>query len=263
MIETMESARHATDGDLIRLLDDEFATADAELGSHVRECAECSARLARLRSHSQLISDAIRGLDIPPVDAARIRPPFDQVGIARLRRRRRAIALWSRPGLRAAAAIVLLAGVAAASPAVRRWVAERVAQRRESRPVQPAAPDRPSDAPQSSAGSRVWFAPTSSELVVRFQARPTSGTLALQAVDDDRASAQVVARAGGEELLILPGEVRVRNSTTSTAEYRITLPATVRRVRIHVGPADSQPVLIDVTPALARSITLAPIPRSR
>ncbi len=45
MIETMESQRHATDGDLVRLLDTETESV-SELGSHVAECRECGERLS-------------------------------------------------------------------------------------------------------------------------------------------------------------------------------------------------------------------------
>jgi hypothetical protein len=266
MTRTMESQRHATDGDLIRVIDGELVDADVALGAHVAGCADCSARLNRLRSISSQVSDALRVVDVAPIDPVRIRPPFDDVGVARLRRRRRTVALWSRPGLRAAAALLLLAGVAAASPAARRWIVERVSRLRGTTPAPTAEPRQSSsNQPGSSAGSRVWFAPpTGPELIVRFETRPASGRLVLQAADDDRASAQVVAGASGEALLILPGEVRVRNSAASVADYRLTLPPSVRRVRVHIGPADADPILVDVPPpSTARAVDLTQSPASR
>ena len=261
MINRTETRQHATDGDLVRVIDGELAADEAVLGAHVTGCGECSARLARLRSISVSIGDLLRATDVAPVDPVRIRPPFDTVGVARLRRRRRAIALWSRPGLRAAAAILLLAGVAAASPAARRWIADGIARLRGAAPASPTAPKQPSRPAQVASGSRVWFAPpTGPELVVRFENRPKTGTLALQRIEDDRASVQVVARASGEALLVLPGEVRVRNSGTSVADYRLTLPSSVRRVRVYVGPTDAQPMFVDVAAQTARTIDLTQLP---
>ena len=261
MINMTEPGQHATDGDLVRVIDGELAAADAVLGAHVTDCAECSARLARLRSISDGIGDLLRATDVGPVDPMRIRPPLDAVGVARLRRRRRAVAIWSRPGVRAAAALLLLAGVAAASPAARRWIADGIGRLRGATPAPPTEPRQPSRPSQAASGSRVWFAPpTGPELVVRFETRPASGTLALQGTEDERASVQVVARGSSEALLVLPGEVRIRNSVTSVADYRLTLPSTVRRVRVHVGAADAQPLLVDVAPATARAIDLTQLP---
>jgi hypothetical protein len=261
VINMTETRQHATDGDLVRVIDGETAADDAVLIAHVTDCAECSARLARLRAISDSIGELLRATDVAPVDPLRIRPPVDAVGVARLRRRRRAVALWSRPALRAAAAILLLAGVAAASPAARRWIADGIGRLRGAAPTPPAQPRQPSRPAQAASGSRVWFAPPRGpELVVRFETRPASGTLALQGTEDDRASVQVVARASSEALLVLPGEVRVRNSVTSVANYRLTLPSKVRRVRVHVGPADAQSTLVDIAAGTARTIDLTQLP---
>ncbi|HEU0077504.1 MAG TPA: hypothetical protein VFQ76_07625, partial [Longimicrobiaceae bacterium] len=42
---------------------------------------------------------------------------------------------------------------------------------------------------------------------------------------------------GGEqaELLVLPSGVRIRNAPGATADYRVTVPASVRTVRVRVG----------------------------
>jgi hypothetical protein len=248
MLETMEQQQHVTDGDLIRLLDDETTPADAELGSHVAGCAQCSGRLARLRQRSQQVTAALRLADVPLADPARLRPPLDQVSVARFRARRRPVRLWMRPSLRAAAALLLLAGAAAASPTGRAWIRDHVTRLRGS-PVPPARVEpRPTEqnAPRS-VGAIVRFVPPSgSELTVRFDERPAAGSLEIARGDDVRAAAQVIARAGSETLLVLPGELRVRNSAASTADYRITLPRSVRRVRVYVGPGAMPLSAIDV-----------------
>jgi hypothetical protein len=261
MIETMETRRHATDGDLVRLLDAETTSADAELKAHVAECADCGARLTRLRQRSERLSAALRAADVPSVNAARIRPPFDQASVAHLRAQRRHVGLWMRPAVRAAAALLLLAGVAAASPAARTWIVDQVARLRGS-PAPAPAPDRApqgsGQSPRGSVGAIVWFAPPAGgELIVRFDERPSAGSLELARGNDARAAAQVVARAGSEVLVVLPGELRVRNSPASTADYRLTLPPSVRRVRIHLGAGDVQARVVDVRSGEAQTIPLA------
>jgi hypothetical protein len=259
MTETMEMQQHATDGDLVRLLDTETTPADAELLAHVGECAECSARLARLRLRSERVSAALRAADLPLVDAARVRPPFDRVGVARLRASRRPARLWMRPAMRAAAALLLLAGVAAASPTARAWILDRVARLRGSTAPAPAprAAPRSGQAPRGAIGAIVWFEPPAgSELVVRFDERPAAGSLELARGTDDRAAAQVIARAGSEVLVVLPSELRVRNSRASTADYRVTVPASVRRIRLHVGSGDAPTRVVDVREA-PRAVPLA------
>ena len=253
MIGTMSYHGHASDGDLVRLLDGE-TEAGAPVEAHVSECAACTARLARFRLYSQRAAAELRAADFPPIDPARIRPPFDRLGLARLRRRRRAAALWSRPELRAAAGLLLLAGVAAASPVGRGWIRDQVARVRDAsgQPNQP-----PREPPRPGAGARVWFAaPAGLELVIRFEAPPAAGTLTLVSADDERASAQVVARGAGEALLVLPGQLHVRNDSASAAHYRVTLPPSVRRVTVHVGPADGSTVIVDVPVAGSRVIDL-------
>jgi hypothetical protein len=253
MIGTMESQRHATDGDLVRLLDAEAAPS-GELAVHVAECRECGDRLSQLRRRSERLAAELRATDLPPVDPARIRPPLDQVSLARLRGRRRAIALWSRPGLRAAAALLLLAGVAAASPAARGWIMERVSRLRGAAPrMEPTPPRREGGA---RVGARVWFTPTDDELVIRFETRQAGGTLELVAGDEPRSSAQIVGDASDETLLVLPSELRIRNTSGSVASYRVVLSPSVRHVRVDAGDSAHGGMPVDVTPGMRRVISL-------
>jgi hypothetical protein len=117
----------------------------------------------------------------------------------------------------------------------------------------PAAPQ----VPTGSVGATIFFdPPTGGELAVRFDARPSAGSLELSSGDVTRASAQVTARASTEALLVLPGELRVRNSPTSAADYRITVPASVRRVRVHIGPG-GPPIVVDLPAGSRRAVELA------
>jgi hypothetical protein len=59
----------------------------------------------------------------------------------------------------------------------------------------------------------------------------------------------------GEASLILPGRVRIENNTASTADYAITLPATVTTLDIKVGP--TRLPVVDLLQAGEHTIDLA------
>jgi hypothetical protein len=102
----------------------------------------------------------------------------------------------------------------------------------------------------------VWFHPGDDELVIRFEAQPRAGTLELSAGQDPRASAQIVAGAGGEAFVVLPSELRVRNTAGSVADYRVVLSPRIRRVRVVVHDETFRAVTVDVAPAMRRVIAL-------
>lgn len=246
--------RHATDGDLIGVLDGEPDAARA--GAHVDTCAACSARLALLHQRSARFGDVLRRAEYPIVDRMRLLPAPAAVERAHVRARRRAS--WSRRGIRAAAGVLLLAGAAAASPA-RGWILDRVTGRRvESGRRAPLVTDRArARVPEQAAGSIVRFAPDSDELVIRFDVRPAAGSLTVATGDDLRSSAQIVFGARGEAFLVLPRELRIRNASGSLADYQVTLSPTVRRVRVQVGDAGAREIaIIDVTPGMRQIIQL-------
>src|SRR3712207_64399 len=98
--------RHSSDGDLVRLLDDETGAESAGVSAHVRACGACRARLDVLRRRSTLFTEMLAAVDGPRPDPARLRPPARrQAGVDTSPIRR----IWSHPALRAAAAVLLLA----------------------------------------------------------------------------------------------------------------------------------------------------------
>ena len=255
---TTDEARHASDGDLVRMIDGETGPSDADLAAHVTGCASCGARLELLRRRTEHLRQTLAAATPPLLDAGRLRPPSDQLALARALASRRRKPLWSHAGVRAAAAILVLAGIVAATPA-RAWILERVSRlRADATRVEGGrrVPPPPTAAPQAPA-STVWFTPAEDELVIRFDARPTRGTLELLAGDDPRSSAQVVAGAGGEAFLVLPSELRIRNAAGSVADYRVVVSPRVRRVRVLTGDQPSGGTTIDVTPEMRRVIPLA------
>lgn len=249
----MSVERHVTDGDLIGILDGEPDAARA--GAHVDTCAACTARLALLHQRSARFGDVLRRVEYPMVDRTRFLPGTAAVERAHMRARRRAV--WSRPGIRAAAGVLLLAGVGAASPA-RGWILDRVTGRRvEPASRAPLVTGRTRARAPDGAGSIVRFVPDSDELVVRFDVRPMAGSLTIATGDDLRSSAQIISGARGEAFLVLPSELRIRNASGSLADYQVTLSPTVRRLRVQFGDAGSLPIAtIDVTPGMRHIIQL-------
>src|SRR5690606_11612159 len=53
-----------------------------------------------------------------------------------------------------------------------------------------------------------------------------------------------VTNGGAEEMLVLPAGLRIENSAGSRASYRVTLPASVRRVTVRVGQAEARSVVV-------------------
>lgn len=255
---TMGADRHSTDGDLIALLDGEQGTHQRVVEAHVDGCAVCSGRLAQLQERSARLRAALRAVEPPGIDRARLLP--SRRASVRAARRPDPRAIWSRSGVRAAAAVILLAGAAAASPA-RGWILERIAGRR----AEPAlrgpnpAPRSPSPALEQAAGSIVRFASESDELMVRFDVRPAAGALVIVGGEETRSSAQIVSGSRGEAFLVLPDELRIRNTVGSVANYQIVLAPTVRRLRVRVGDtAGSEIATVDVAPGLRRTLQLTP-----
>jgi hypothetical protein len=85
---------------------------------------------------------------------------------------------------------------------------------------------------------------------------PAGGTLELVATDDARASAEIIGGARDETLVVLPGELRVRNDAASAASYRVTLPRGVRAVRVRVGGSAEQEVVLAPAAGARRVVTL-------
>jgi hypothetical protein len=83
-----------------------------------------------------------------------------------------------------------------------------------------------------SAGIIASFAPSDTVLVVRIERHQLRGVLELDATAGDRVSAQAIGGTAAEELLVLPGELRIANAPTSSGDYRIRVPASVRVVRV-------------------------------
>ena len=89
--------------------------------------------------------------------------------------------------------------------------------------------------PSRDAGLVASFAPGDTTLVIRVDRRQRTGTLTLAAAPGDRVSAQTTNGSNGEELFVTPTQIRIANDVGSVADYRITLPASVRVIRVLIA----------------------------
>lgn len=232
MTDAPPAFEHLDDGAIVRFLDGE-AAADERSGveAHLAACPVCADRLAALRRRSLNLGILLSRGDfaVPPLPAA----PVDELAARRTARR-----APMRPWLQAAAVAMLLVSAGLFAAPVRGWVrgllggAAPVAERPPTPPPAPTA-----GAPL--AGARIQFTPQGAELSVEVSHPQAGGALLLEAGTGTTASAEVRALAGTApaELLVLPSALRIANDPASVAEYRVTIPPSVRRVRVRIGSA--------------------------
>jgi hypothetical protein len=147
-------------------------------------------------------------------------------------------ARWSYPAL-AAASLVIVASVAAATP-VATWIMHRLSPpSAEPVPAPPAAPSV--RVPDAAGGMVTSFRPTDSVLIIRVAQRQVNGSVHLIAATSDRISAQSSV-ADAAELIVLPGELQIANAAGSAAEYRIAVPSGVRTIRLFVAGREAATV---------------------
>ena len=233
---------HPDEGALLRLLDGE-ADADERAGwtAHVDACERCRGELERFRARRERLGALLARADFPVPASAPPRPGVVRLPLARAAQARPADRRW----LRAAAAVLLLLAAAAVATPARAWIAEWLGARWAAL-AQPAPErGRPAPAPapapvapaQSASSARVRFVPTRSELLVDVAHRQAAGAITLVAADGEAAGAEVLG-TDAVDLLVVPDGVRIRNRGTSSAGYRVTVPAGVRRVRLRVAGAE-------------------------
>jgi hypothetical protein len=91
----------------------------------------------------------------------------------------------------------------------------------------------------------VSFVPTADVFVVEVTARQLEGSLTIEIVDRDTATATIVGPSNAEELLVLPSGFRIINVPNSVATYAVQLPARLDRIRIVV--AGQQVMVLDLS----------------
>lgn len=225
---------HPGDGALLALFDGERDDARAtELDCwrrHADACDACRARLETIAARSARVRELLESIPVPAVGLDEFRARIPRRGARTLGSRRHMP--WQ-----VAAGIVLVAGAAvAATTAVRGWIERRGgdAAPAHGATVEPLAHAAPSAEP---VGTTISFAATGPEFTVRLDSIPASGVLEITRTNSGEISAQVTSGAGtgGDAMVVLPGELRIRNTTTSRTSYRVSVPRLVAQVRVIVA----------------------------
>lgn len=224
-----QAASHLEDGDLIRYLDGEGSEAERRAWErHVGGCERCADRAAEADRESLLFSDWLAraafeddlpdraGSDARDPDVLTLEPPT--------RTARRSGSGWS-PWLRAAAAVVLIAGPLAAIPPLRDWVVDRVAPSAD----ETAAPAATGPA-TAAAQPVVRFVPEPGVFTVRVEGR--AGSLSVGRAEGDVAELRLSGAA--PDAVVAAASVRLR-SLEPGARHSLLLPEPVTAVRVLVG----------------------------
>jgi hypothetical protein len=236
MMHAPPADEHLDDGAIVRLLDGEpgdRAAADA----HLAACPVCAERLATLRRRSLNLGALLARGDFP-VSAT---PRAPAAPVDELAARRAARGAPSRVWLRAAAVVALVVSAGLFSSPVRAWIRDLLGGLGGAPvAVQPAPAPKPAPAPATEArpaSARIQFTPGGDELTVEIAHAQAGGALVLSAAPGAAASAEVRGPAGTTPaaLLVLPAALRIANEPGSVAEYHVAVPASVQRVRVHIG----------------------------
>lgn len=207
--------RHPDDGTLLRYLDGELLAAEREhVSQHVSTCDECTARQREIRNTLDTVAQALQRTDAQP---RRSWPTSTRWPVA-------------------IAAGVLLALTLGVAP-VRAWIVRLPKVLWEtivpSEVTSPAAPDT-SLAAESDEAS-VSFVPPAGVFLIEVTNRQAEGSLTIEIVDGDTATATLTGPRVAEELMVLPTGFRILNAQNSITTYLVRLPARLEEVQVSVG----------------------------
>jgi hypothetical protein len=238
-------APHLSDDDLLLHLEGSAGALLPSLAAaHLGSCEECGRRAEWIRRRAGALDARLAELDWMPPEALLPRS-FAEV------RRRQAARPRVRPaalsGLRRAAVIVavLLSAALLVQP-VRAWVLDWAGARWEEvegmlgakRSGGAVAPTPP--APAEPQQTEYRFTPEGSELRLEVASPQPRGTLTVWVTGEPGAVLEVIEPGGEREpVWVLPDGVEIRNSPSGTGSYRLSVPRTVRLVRLRIGDEPS------------------------
>ena len=239
------SARHLTDGELLRLLDAD-APADelTRLDAHAATCPRCADALRSLRHAGEVVHARLQVVQPPALEyAPTLAAPagmYHRTGASGRVSTQALNPLWNRGWARAAVLLLAIAGALVSVQPLRAringWVDAAWAQLAGSHPVRVSALARPA-APASTgaASSRLWFTPAGSELRVALSARQAAGALVLERAVGPSASLEILP--GDVTVVPMASErlLEIRNRATASSSYLVRVPATVRSVIVLIG----------------------------
>ena len=261
---------HLEDGDLVRYMDRLMDRDEHRLARiHVSGCAACTARLQGVENELAARPSLFSALD-EPVPAGRRDQALAAVRRARYRGPA-ATPFLQRPMLQAAAIVALLLTVAFGTPPGRAWVGGAIVALSGDQPgpfarqvlgvlgheeppvavapapaaapaaVKPAEraplprPQAQRQGPAPGTSAPVPFNPGSNYVLVQVRSRQRAGGIIFTFRDTEQAVAQVVAGRRSESLEPRPDGLRVRNASSSRADYAITVPTRYRFLRVRIA----------------------------
>ena len=231
----IEQAGHLTDGDVVRYADGEGAGEErAAWARHLAGCGRCTGEVRAYRSDDRLIA---AWLDRAAFEAEAERGSAPLT--ATPDRRRPAATRFPGMGLRAAAVVLLAAGVLTAVPPVRAWVLDRVAPlvTSESGPAEAAGPA--GEAPAAVDPQVLRFVPDSGPFVVAVD-HPAHATVMLGRAQGPEAVLRADVRA---EPVVSATGVRVAGEVAGeegAGDLELRLPAQTTSVRLRLGGRELQ-----------------------
>lgn len=215
---------HLTDGALARRLDGELGAEERTVVErHLGECLACRRALSDLEEISARFSAALPAVDRPATGDG-------PAGPRRPARPASLSALW-----RVAAAVALVAGLAIAIAPVRAWIADRLGIATEPGIESPAGEKTPVRDGRATDSLRVAFVPDAGRFVVRVTNPQAGGRLLLVAAPGEEAVAEIGEPEVGAEVLVQPDGIAIRNRPGATADYRVSVPASLASVEVRVG----------------------------
>lgn len=228
------------EGTLVALLDGALkAETEQEVAGHVDAHPACRARMTDLRRRDRAVGSWLEELDPPP-------PPREayDLGTSGRRRRGRPVPWW------AAAAAGLLVVAVLAGPG-RAWVASGVRSLLDGQ----GGEETPAAVRTSGATSLV---PNGDELLLTFTSPRTRGSVRIEPAPD----ARFTLREPDSRIRVVVGAaaVRVENEAVPAGDYRVEVPASLRRLRLRV--AAGRDTVLDVQGLVGRrTVELSPPPR--
>ena len=196
---------------LMRILDEQASDDEHAALESLGHLA--SARLWALREASERFREAVAAVPIPAL------PPMPTVSV-----RRRTLEAKA-----AIIALLLVAGAAVAMPSTRALAtdaARKVVSWITGATADPAEPD------VEPGGATVRFAPNGAVFAVTIESSQQGGSVVFVRSQGGEIIAQAMSDA---ELVVLPGELLIRNRAQSGEDIVVSVPASVTDLRLRVG----------------------------
>ena len=229
---TTHQEAHVTDANIIALLGDDVVAERGSMEAHLAECAGCAARAAMIRNRWNGFAGLLADTE------SLISPERLPGTLAEVLRRRKIHRYQTQ--LRWAAGIILLVGIAVATP-VRAWITSWVTQHwstaaapAPANDLGPAPAAESVSTPPVQARHGLQFRPAGDQFTLVFDVPQRHGTLTVAVGESPDAYIEVVGPAESDAMVVFPTRLQVRNSPGSAASYKLTLSPNVQTLRVQI-----------------------------